>query len=72
MAMLPGSLPQPEAVRICHVPGHRWLTAMEELAAVAGKATEAAGQPPVQLNTTITRAHRSVVEGPCSRRHDAE
>ena len=31
---------------------------MEELSAAAGQATETAGQPPADLNVTITRAHR--------------
>ncbi len=45
------------------LPLHSWLTTMEELSSVAGQATETAGQPPAELNTTITRTHRSVAGG---------
>lgn len=44
----------------------RWLTAMEELSAAAGQATETAGQPPADLNVTITRAHRWAGAGICT------
>lgn len=40
-----------------------WLTPMEQLAAVVGDATAAAGQPPVETNFTITRAHSMQVGG---------
>ncbi|KAI7836626.1 hypothetical protein COHA_009511 [Chlorella ohadii] len=36
---------------------------MEELSSVAGQATETAGQPPAELNTTITRTHSMQVAG---------
>lgn len=35
-----------------------WLTTMQELAAAVNNATSSAGQPPVDTNVTITRAHR--------------